>query len=162
MKIGYVRAILPEQRFEELIDHSILHPTITDEDLRREWEVFRKYDVAVKVFEEKNACKDEAIEIDMVLNIGSGLVAHDKYGYLKGFEIAGPDQKFYYTKAVIEGDRVLVNNEKVLNPVAVRYVWSSNPPDANLYNKEGFPAAPFRTDTWPLPTEGSNYQNWIK
>jgi sialate O-acetylesterase len=96
------------------------------------------------------------------MNTGSGLVAHDKYGYLKGFEIAGSDQKFYYAKAVIEGNRVIVSSEKVLNPVAVRYAWSSNPSDANLYNKEGFPAAPFRTDIWPLPTEGYNYQNWIK
>ena len=96
------------------------------------------------------------------MNTGSGLIAHDKYGYLKGFEIAGSDQKFYYAKAVFEGDRVLVISDKVLNPVAVRYAWSSNPSDANLYNKEGFPASPFRTDTWPLPTEGSNYQNRIK
>lgn len=95
-------------------------------------------------------------------NTGSGLIARDKYGYLKGFELAGSDQKFHYAKAVIEGDRVIVSSDKVSNPVAVRYAWSSNPSDANLYNKEGFPAAPFRTDTWPLPTDDSKYLNWIK
>ena len=95
-------------------------------------------------------------------NIGSGLIAHDKYGYLKGFELAGADQKFYYAKAAIEGERMIVSSDEVSNPVAVRYAWSSNPSDANLYNKEGFPTAPFRTDTWPLLTDGFKYLNWIK
>ena len=95
-------------------------------------------------------------------NPGTGLIARDKYGYLKGFEIAGADQKFHYAKAEIEGDQIIVSSEKVSNPVAVRYAWSSNPSDANLYNKEGFPAAPFRSDNWPLPTEDSMYLNWIK
>ena len=107
--------------------------------------------------------KIEADKVELRFsNIGSGLIVHDKYGYLKGFEIAGADQKFYYAKAEIEGDRVIVSSEKVPNPVAVRYAWSSNPSDANLYNQEGLPAAPFRTDSWPLPTEDSNYLNWIK
>lgn len=96
------------------------------------------------------------------INTGTGMIARDKYSYMKGFEIAGADQKFHYAKAEIDGDRVIVYSEKVTNPVAVRYAWSSNPSDANLYNKEGFPAAPFRTDTWPLPTDDSKYVNWIK
>jgi sialate O-acetylesterase len=107
--------------------------------------------------------KIEANKVELRFsNIGSGLIAHDKYGYLKGFELAGSDQKFQYAKAIIEGDRVIVSSDKVPNPAAVRYAWSSNPSDANLYNKEGFPAEPFRTDTWPLPTEDSKYLNWIK
>jgi len=96
------------------------------------------------------------------INTGTGLVAHDQYGYLKGFEIAGADRKFNYANAKIEGFRVIVSSDKVPNPIALRYAWSSNPSDANLYNKEGLPASPFRTDTWTLPTEGSNYLNWIK
>jgi sialate O-acetylesterase len=79
---------------------------------------------------------------------GSGLMAKDKYGYLKGFEIAGADQKFHYAKAWIEGNDIVVSNEAVNNPVAVRFAWADNPDDANLFNKEGFPAVPFRTDTW--------------
>jgi len=107
--------------------------------------------------------KIEANKVELRFsNIGSGLIAHDKYGYLKGFELAGSDQKFHYAKAEIDGNRVIVSSEKVSNPVAVRYGWSSNPSDSNLYNKEGFPASPFRTDTWPLLTEGSKYLNWIK
>lgn len=81
-------------------------------------------------------------------NTGSGLVAKDKYGYLKGFTIAGDDKKFVWAKAVIEGDKVIVWSDEVKSPVAVRYAWADNPDDANFYNKEGLPASPFRTDTW--------------
>lgn len=95
-------------------------------------------------------------------NSGSGLVARDRYGYLRGFELAGADQKFCFAQARIEGDKVIVSSPKVPVPVAVRYAWSSNPSDANLYNVEGLPASPFRSDDWKLNTEGFNYLNWIK
>lgn len=85
---------------------------------------------------------------------GSGLMAKDKYGYLKGFAIAGEDKEFQWAKAKIEDDKVIVNSGDVKDPVAVRYAWSDNPEDANLYNKEGLPASPFRTDNWPGTTFG--------
>jgi sialate O-acetylesterase len=79
---------------------------------------------------------------------GSGLVAKgDKYGYVKGFAIAGKDGRFVWAKAAIKGSQVIVSSEQVATPVAVRYAWADNPADANLYNKEGLPASPFRTDT---------------
>lgn len=81
-------------------------------------------------------------------NIGSGLIAKDKYGYLKGFSIAGQDKKFVWAKALIEGDKVIVWSEMVSDPVAVRYAWADNPDDANFYNKDGLPASPFKTDSW--------------
>lgn len=81
-------------------------------------------------------------------NIGSGLLVKDKYGYLKGFEIAGADRKFHYAMARVEGNEVVVSCAGVADPVAVRFAWSDNPEDANLFNKEGFPAVPFRTDAW--------------
>lgn len=81
-------------------------------------------------------------------HIGGGLKAKDKYGYLKGFAIAGPDKKFVWAKAQIKGDKVYVWNEAVKEPVSVRYAWGNNPEDANLYNVEGLPASPFRTDEW--------------
>jgi len=87
-------------------------------------------------------------------NIGSGLQAKDKYGYLKGFAIAGSDQKFYWANATIENNAVLVWSDKVKTPAAVRYAWADNPDDANLYNQEGLPAVPFRTDQWQGLTEG--------
>jgi len=66
---------------------------------------------------------------------------------LSGFGIAGADQKFVWAKASIEGDTVVVYNDKVQQPLAVRYDWGQNP-SGNLYNKEGLPASPFRTDGW--------------
>ncbi len=66
---------------------------------------------------------------------------------LKGFTIAGTDRKFVQAQARIEGENVVVWSEQVTKPVAVRYAWVSFP-DANLYNKEGLPAASFRTDDW--------------
>jgi sialate O-acetylesterase len=67
---------------------------------------------------------------------------------LKGFGIAGDDHKFYWAKALITGNTVTVWADEVPNPVAVRYDWADNPP-GNLYNKNGLPAGPFRTDDWP-------------
>ncbi len=81
-------------------------------------------------------------------NIGGGLAIKDKYGYAKGFAIAGNDQKFVWAKAYLDGDKVVVYSDEISNPVAVRYAWGNNPDDANLYNKEGLPASPFRTDDW--------------
>ncbi len=68
---------------------------------------------------------------------------------LHGFAIAGKDGVFVPAKAVIEGETVLVSDASVLQPVAVRYAWADNP-SANLYNKAGLPASPFRTDDFPL------------
>ena len=87
-------------------------------------------------------------------NTGSGLITKDKYGYVKGFAIAGADKKFVWAKAQIEGNTVVVYSESVSSPVAVRYAWASNPDDASLYNKEQIPASPFRTDSWPGITGG--------
>lgn len=87
-------------------------------------------------------------------NIGGGLITNDKYGYVKGFAIAGSDRKFVWAKAHIEGNTVVVYSNEVKNPVAVRYAWGHNPDDASLYNKEMLPASPFRTDTWPGITDG--------
>lgn len=86
-------------------------------------------------------------------NTGTRLSYKDKYGYLKGFAIAGADKKFVWAKAYIENNEVVVYSDAISNPVAVRYAWANNPDDANLYNKEGLPASPFRTDTWKGITE---------
>lgn len=87
-----------------------------------------------------------------------GLKVKDKFGYVRGFEIAGADKKFYYAKAEIEGDKVSVFSENVKNPVAVRYAWSDAPIDANLFNSAGFPASPFRTDDWQGVTVNNKFQ----
>jgi sialate O-acetylesterase len=88
---------------------------------------------------------------------GSGLMVKDKYGYIRGFEITGSDHQFHYAKAFLENNRVVVYSEEVATPVTVRYAWSDDNGDANLYNFEDFPAVPFRTDQWKGITEGKKY-----
>lgn len=81
---------------------------------------------------------------------GSGLITKDKYGYVKAFTLAGPDHKFYWAKAKItDNNTIEVGCDAVSNPVAVRFGWADNPEDLNLYNAEGLPAVPFRSDDWP-------------
>ena len=75
-----------------------------------------------------------------------GLITKDNEE-LKGFALAGSDGVFHWARAVIKDDRVIVWSEEVKNPIAVRYAWADNP-ECNLYNREGLPAVPFRTDKW--------------
>lgn len=79
--------------------------------------------------------------------IGSGLFVKNGNS-LKGFAIAGEDKIFVWADAKIVGDEILVWSNDVPDPVAVRYAWANNPV-CNLYNNEGLPASPFRTDDWP-------------
>jgi sialate O-acetylesterase len=78
-------------------------------------------------------------------NTGSGLITNDGEE-LSQFAIAGADKKFVWAKAKIEGDKVIVWNDHLPNPMYVRYAWADNPDNPNLYNREGLPASPFRTD----------------
>lgn len=91
-------------------------------------------------------------------NVGSGLMLGEKTGIeptkevkdgkLKWVAVAGEDKVWYWADAVIDGETIVVSSEKVAAPVAVRYAFVMNPAGANLYNKEGMPASPFRTDSW--------------
>ncbi len=76
-------------------------------------------------------------------HVGTGLVARGDR--LTGFAVAGEDGKFVWAEAKIEGDTVLAWSDRVEKPAAVRYAWANNP-ECNLYNREGLPASPFRTD----------------
>ena len=78
-------------------------------------------------------------------NVGSGLTTNDGEE-LSEFAIAGADKKFIWAKAKIEGDKVIVWNDSISDPKYVRYAWADNPVNPNLFNKEGFPASPFRTE----------------
>ncbi len=75
------------------------------------------------------------------INTGSGLMARG--GELKHFSVAGADGKFVWAKAIIDNDNVVVWSDEVRHPVEVRYAWADNPEGANLFNREGLPAAPF-------------------
>lgn len=95
-------------------------------------------------------------------DIGSGLVTPDKYGYIKGFEIAGENQVFHYAKAFIKDNKVILSCDEVENPIAVHFSWVGDATESNLFNKEGFPAVPFRTDEWKTVTKNEKYKIYIK
>jgi sialate O-acetylesterase len=83
-------------------------------------------------------------------NVGGGLeVRGDE---LMGFSIAGVDKKFVAAKAEIQGNKVVVSSPDVSEPAAVRYGWADYPV-VNLWNKDGLPAGPFRTDDFPMITK---------
>lgn len=85
-------------------------------------------------------------------HVGRGLVARG--GTLRGFAVAGEDRRFVWAEARIDGETVMVSSLEVTDPVAARYAWANNPIHG-LFNGEGLPASPFRTDDWPLTTEGN-------
>ena len=80
----------------------------------------------------------------------AGLTAQSG-GTVKGFALAGPDQKFFPASATIVGTDVFVSSPSVPYPLAVRYAWAANP-ICNLINGTGLPAGPFRSDDWPATT----------
>ncbi len=93
---------------------------------------------------QSNEIKEDKINISFS-NIGSGLTINGS-GELSEFAIAGSDKVFVWAKAKIESDKVIVWSDEVAKPKYVRYAWSDNPDNPNLYNKEGLPASPFTTE----------------
>jgi sialate O-acetylesterase len=91
-------------------------------------------------------------------HVGAGLMVgrksglkpteEDRDGTLRRFAVAGKDKKWVWAEAKIVGATVVCTHPDVPNPVAVRYGFAMNPVGANLYNKDGLPASPFRTDDW--------------
>jgi len=89
-------------------------------------------------------------------NIGSGLSTPNS-DELKGFEIAGADKVFHSAKAIIKDNKIIVSSDQVQNPVAVHYGWADDDTAINLFNKEKFPASPFRTDNLEMITANEKY-----
>ena len=79
---------------------------------------------------------------------GRNPVVETKGEKLNRIAIAGADKIWVWAEAVIEGNTLVVSSPEVKEPVAVRYAFEMNPDGANLYNREGLPAGPFRTDAW--------------
>ncbi|ACU02982.1 sialate O-acetylesterase [Pedobacter heparinus] len=77
---------------------------------------------------------------------------YSKHEYIEGFAIADSSNKFHWAKAFIRNNSVIVYWDGIKKPVSVRYAWSDNPGELNLYNSSGLPAAPFRTDQLPAKT----------
>ena len=82
---------------------------------------------------------------------GSGLTGAKSKKPLNSFALAGKNRVWYWADAKIQGNQIVLRSNEVSKPVAARYAWAMNPSQRNLlYNIEGFPASPFRTDDWPL------------
>ena len=94
--------------------------------------------------------KDMSIEGNTVTiefdHIGSGLLAKGEDGIVHGFALAGDDLQYYWADGRIIDNKVVLSSPEVPEPLTVRYAWADNPDKANLYNAEGLPAGPFRTD----------------
>jgi len=84
------------------------------------------------------------------------LVLTSPNSMLQGFAVCGEDRQWHWADARIDGDTIVVQSAAVPKPVAVRYAWADNP-TANLYNAQGLPAVPFRTDDFPLLTDKAVY-----
>ncbi len=82
-------------------------------------------------------------------HVGGGLEARG--GRLRGFAVCGEDRNFVWASADLDGNNVTVGSAFVSKPVAARYGWADYPV-VNLFNREGLPASPFRTDDFPMTT----------
>jgi hypothetical protein len=121
----------------------------------------------------KHAVEENRIRISFD-QVGDGLMVATKKGYeapvedpagkLKFFVVAGEDRKWHWADAVIENDTVVVSCAAVPEPVAVRFAFFQNPEGFNFYNRNGFPAAPFRTDDWSdgIPTPDESIGVWYQ
>lgn len=127
-----------------------IHPLDKKTVARRLFLGARKIVYGEKVTASGPVYKDMKIDGNKIIltftETGRGLMAEG--GSLKHFAIAGADRKFVWADAVIKGNTVVVSSSHIDAPVAVRYAWSDNPEDANLCNKDGLLASPFRTDGW--------------
>jgi sialate O-acetylesterase len=94
--------------------------------------------------------------VRMVVNQTAPLAPNSPGSEVEGFAICGDDKKFVWADAKIDGDSVVVWSDQVPHPTAVRYAWADNP-TCNLYNGAGLPAAPFRTDTFPVITQFNRF-----
>lgn len=91
------------------------------------------------------------------LSFTDTVLTTDKYDYIKGFQIAGEDSVFHWAKAYLYDNNLFVYSQNVKHPMAVRYAWANNPGELDLYNKEGLPLLPFRTDDWKGVTSGKHF-----
>ncbi len=93
----------------------------------------------------------------ILIQVTEPVITKDKYGYIRGFSIAGSDSIFHLAKAYLHNGLITVYSAAVSHPAAVRYAWANNPGDLDLYSKEGLPLLPFRTDNWREVTAGRTF-----
>jgi len=92
-----------------------------------------------------NSVKIKADKVELSFNhIGKGLAINAEK--LVGFTISENGKDFVKANALIKGNKVIVSADGITNPIAVRYAFRNNAV-GNLFNKDGLPASPFRTDS---------------
>ncbi len=97
------------------------------------------------------------VQDSIVVQVTDTVISNNKYGYCKGFSIAGKDSVFHWAQAYVRNNEIVIYSRNVSQPVAVRYAWANNPGELNLYNREGLPLLPFRTDKWKGITDGKTF-----
>ncbi|MGS2740013.1 sialate O-acetylesterase [Sinomicrobium sp. M5D2P17] len=116
-----------------------------------------KYPAQAPRFKETEK-KGDSLLVHFTLATDS-LKTKDKYGYIRGFQLAGKDGKFYWAKAFLRENTVVVYSPELKDPVEVRYAWSDNPGPLDLTDQNGLPAEPFRSDDRELSTDGILFDN---
>lgn len=131
-------------------EYNDIHPLNKKDMAKRLYTAARAIYYGDKIVSEGPAYESMKVDGSKIIlsfsNVGGGLKARE--GQLRHFAIAGADRKFVWANATIKGSTIIVSSPEVKEPVAVRYAWADNPDDANLINKEGLLASPFRTDDW--------------
>lgn len=103
--------------------------------------------------------EDETLMLYFRNTYGKLIAKNDRYGYVRGFELAGKDGVFYPAQArIIGNDRMILSCTQVSRPEYVRYAWADDPADANVFNAIGLPLAPFRTDSLPEKTADKKFK----
>ncbi len=139
-----------------------IHPTNKQEVGRRMAALALNRTYKIRMIDSGPSFKSMKIEggqaIVSFANIGGGLMTTGQNSEVSGFEIAGADQKFFAATAIAKGTTLIISCDKVTLPAAVRFGWKGDASANNLFNQEGFPAVPFRTDDWKMVTKSEKYQ----
>ncbi|MEQ1606610.1 MAG: sialate O-acetylesterase [Pyrinomonadaceae bacterium] len=137
-----------------------IHPTNKQEVGRRLAAIALNRTYKKRIIDSGPAFKSMKIDGKKIVltfdNIGGGLTTTGEN--VGGFEIAGSNQVFHEAIGIIQGNRIIVSAEKVALPLAVRFGWIGDASACNLFNQEGFPAVPFRSDDWKTVTKDVKYK----
>jgi sialate O-acetylesterase len=146
--IGEARDIHPKNKFD--VGERLALWALRDDYGKKNLIVSGPLYKSMKVEDNKIRIEFDSVGGGLIVgkNDGRKPVVEGQGAKLERFAIAGEDKRWVWADAVIDGETIVVSSPDVPKPVAVRYAYSMNPEGCNLYNKEGLPASPFRTDSW--------------